>query len=122
MRKLEEKMRKRLRRKMRIRKKIRGTVERPRMTIYKSNRFTYVQVVDDTQGRTLASASTLDQEVKGGVDGKGKTPQAGLVGTLVAKRALEKGISKVVFDRGGHIYHGRVKALAEAARQAGLKF
>jgi len=82
----------------------------------------YAQIVDDSQRHTLASASTLDPEVKGQLDGKVKTAKAELVGSLVANRALAKGINQVVFDRGGYKYHGRVKALAEAARQTGLKF
>jgi large subunit ribosomal protein L18 len=82
----------------------------------------YAQVIDDAKGYTLASASTLEPEIKGEAQGKAKTAEAELVGSLVAKRAITKGISQVVFDRGGYKYHGRVKALAEAARQAGLKF
>jgi large subunit ribosomal protein L18 len=82
----------------------------------------YAQVIDDSKGHTLASASTLEPELKGEAQGKAKTAEAEIVGSLVAKRALSKGISQVVFDRGGYKYHGRVKALAEAARQAGLKF
>jgi large subunit ribosomal protein L18 len=82
----------------------------------------YAQVIDDSKGHTLASASTLEPEIKGEAQGKAKTAEAEIVGSLVAKRALSKGISQVVFDRGGYKYHGRVKALAEAARQAGLKF
>jgi large subunit ribosomal protein L18 len=82
----------------------------------------YAQVIDDSQGHTLTSASTLDPEMKGETDGKVKTAKSELVGSLIAKRALNKGINQVVFDRGGYKYHGRIKALAEAARQAGLKF
>jgi len=82
----------------------------------------YAQVIDDSQGHTLTSASTLDPEMKDGAAGKAKSAKAGLVGSLLAKRALSKGINQVVFDRGGYKYHGRVKALAEAARQEGLKF
>jgi large subunit ribosomal protein L18 len=82
----------------------------------------YAQIIDDSQGRTLVSTSTLDPEIKGEADGKVKSDKAKLVGSLVAKQALSKGISQIVFDRGGYKYHGRVKALAEAARQEGLKF
>jgi len=82
----------------------------------------YAQIIDDAKGQTLASASTLEPEIKGEAQGKVKTARAGVVGLMVAKRALSKGIDQVVFDRGGYKYHGRVKALAEAARQAGLKF
>jgi large subunit ribosomal protein L18 len=82
----------------------------------------YAQVIDDSKGHTLASASTLEPEIKGEAQGKAKTAEAEMVGSLLAKRTLDKGISQVVFDRGGYKYHGRVKALAEAARQAGLKF
>jgi large subunit ribosomal protein L18 len=82
----------------------------------------YAQVIDDSKGHTLVSASTLEPEIKGEVQGKAKTAEAEMVGSLVAKRALDKGIKQVVFDRGGYKYHGRVKALAEAARQAGLEF
>jgi len=82
----------------------------------------YAQIIDDAQGHTLVTTSTLDPEIKGEADGKAKSDKAKLVGSLVAKRALSKGISQIVFDRGGYKYHGRVKALAEAARQEGLKF
>jgi large subunit ribosomal protein L18 len=90
--------------------------------VFRSLNHIYLQVVDDASGNTLAAASTLDQDIKGELNGKNKTAQAGIVGTAVAKKALAKGINQVVFDRGGYKYHGRVKALAEAARQGGLKF
>jgi len=92
------------------------------LCVFRSLNHIYAQVIDDSKGHTLASASTLDPEMKSEAMGKAKTGMAELVGSLVAKRALSKGISQVVFDRGGYKYHGRVKALAEAARQAGLKF
>ena len=94
----------------------------PRLCVFRSLNHVYAQVIDDSQGHTLVSASTLDPETRTGTDGKVKTGKAELVGTIMAKRALSKGIKQVVFDRGGYKYHGRVKALAEAARQGGLKF
>ena len=112
----------RLRRHARVRAKVEGTASRPRLCVFRSLNHIYAQLIDDSQGHTLTSASTLDPEIKGQLDGKVKTAKSGLVGSLVAKRALAKGINQVVFDRGGYKYHGRVKALAEAARQTGLKF
>lgn len=112
----------RKRRHVRVRKKIVGTQERPRLNVFRSSNNIYVQVIDDTQGSTLASASTLDADVKkSGIHG-GNTEAARKVGELVAKRAKEKGINQVVFDRGGYLYHGRIKALAEGAREGGLEF
>ena len=110
----------RTRRKQRIRKKIAGTQERPRLTIYRSLKHIYAQVIDDTTGRTLAAASTLDAGVKGATGSK--TERAKAVGAAIAERAKAAGISQVVFDRGGYQYHGRVKSLADAAREAGLEF
>ena len=112
----------RQRRHRRVRAKAEGTTVRPRLCVFRSLNHIYAQVIDDTQGHTLTSASTLDPETKGETDGKAKTDRAEVIGLLVAKRALSKGISQVVFDRGGYKSHGRVKALAEAARKAGLKF
>jgi len=112
----------RTRRHARVRAKIEGTASRPRLCVFRSLNHIYAQVIDDSQRYTLTSASTLDPEIRGEMEGKAKTAKAELVGSLAAKRALEKGINQVVFDRGGYKYHGRVKALAEAARQAGLKF
>ncbi len=106
----------------RVREKVKGSTERPRLCVSRSLNHIYAQVIDDLKGCTLVSASTLDSEIRGEVDGKAKTEKAGLVGSLVAKRALSKGVTQVVFDRGGYQYHGRVKALAEAARQGGLIF
>ena len=106
----------------RVRIKVKGTASRPRLCVFRSLNHIYAQVIDDSQGHTLTSASTLDPEMKGEMEDKMKTARAELLGSLVAKRALSKGINQVVFDRGGYKYHGRVKALAEAARKGGLKF
>lgn len=99
-----------------------GTAERPRLNVFRSLTHIYGQVIDDTTGHTLVSASTLDREVSALLGEKNKTEQASVVGQVLARRALEKGISQVVFDRGGWAYHGRIKALAEGARQVGLEF
>ena len=107
---------------MRVRNKISGTAERPRLNVYRSLNNIYAQVIDDVAQNTIVSASTLDEELKGKLNGTGNKEAAKLVGELVAKRAIEKGIKEVVFDRGGYIYHGRVKELADAAREAGLEF
>ena len=112
----------RIRRHRRVRDEVEGTTSRPRLCVFRSLNHIYAQVIDDSQGHTLTSASTLDPEIKSEAVGKVKAGKAELVGSLAAKRALSKGITQVVFDRGGYKYHGRVKALAEAARQAGLKF
>ena len=110
-------------RKERTRKNLQANAfTRPRLSVYRSARYLYAQVVDDSKGLTLAAASSLDKELKGKVKpGKG-LETAKVVGTLVAKRAMEKGVTEVCFDRGGRIFHGRIKALADAAREAGLKF
>jgi len=113
---------KRKKRHMRARQKLTGTPERPRLNVYRSLDHIYAQVIDDTVGNTIVSASTLDKELKDKLDKTSNKEAAKLVGKLVAKRAQEKGIKEVVFDRGGYIYHGRVKELADAAREAGLKF
>jgi len=112
----------RLRRHWRIRKRIFGTPERPRLSVFRSLKHIYAQIIDDTTGQTLCAASTLDKELREKLQGLTKTQQAIEVGKLIAKRALELGIKQVAFDRGGHKYHGRVKALADAAREAGLEF
>jgi large subunit ribosomal protein L18 len=112
----------RLRRHRRVRKKVRGTAERPRLAVYRSLSHIYVQLIDDDAGRTVVSASELEPELRGKANGKGKTERAKLVGELVGRRAAERGVTRVVFDRGGYRYHGRVKALADAAREAGLEF
>ncbi|SMO63154.1 LSU ribosomal protein L18P [Balnearium lithotrophicum] len=115
--------RERIRKKhLRVRKKVFGTSERPRLSVYKSLKHIYAQIIDDTKGVTLVSASTLDKELRDKLAELTKTEEAREVGRLIAKRALEKGIKKVVFDRGGFIYHGRIKALAEGAREGGLEF
>ena len=108
--------------KMRIRKIVNGTAAQPRMTVFRSNKQIYVQFIDDVAGITLATASSLDKEVAAEAAGKNKAEVAALVGRLAAQRAVEKGISTVSFDRNGYLYHGRVKMLADAAREGGLKF
>ena len=110
----------RAKRHLRVRKKISGTPERPRLSVYRSEKNIYAQIIDDVNAVTLVSASTVDKELK--VNAGGKKEAAKMIGEAVAKRALDKGITEVVFDRGGYVYHGRVQALAEAAREAGLKF
>lgn len=112
----------RLKRHARVRRKVRGTPQRPRLCVFRSLNHLYAQVIDDTKGETLAAASTLEPAARVKSDGMSKTAQAQRVGSLIAERALTQGIRKVIFDRGGYLYHGRVKALAEAARQGGLEF
>ncbi|MEQ8460101.1 MAG: 50S ribosomal protein L18 [Sandaracinaceae bacterium] len=112
----------RLRRKKRIRKKVNGTPERPRLSIFRTAKHIYAQVIDDVDGKTLATASTLSKDVKGEVSEANKTEAAKKVGAAIAKACKDKGIEKVVFDRNGFIYHGRIRALAEGAREAGLSF
>jgi large subunit ribosomal protein L18 len=112
----------RLKRKKRIRKKLSGSPERPRLTVFRSDKHIYAQIIDDTVGTTLATASTLSPEYRQLDPLKGKVEAAKRVGELIARKAKDKGIAKVVFDRNGYIYHGRVEALADAARQAGLDF
>lgn len=109
------------RRKARVRKRVIGTSERPRLNVYRSNKHIYAQIIDDTQSKTLAAVSTESADLAG-ADNLKKMEAAKKVGELMGKKAIEKGIDKVVFDRGGYIYHGRIKALAEGAREAGLKF
>ncbi len=111
-----------VRRHRRIRGKVDGTSERPRLAVFRSNQHIYAQVIDDTQQHTIVAASTVEPDLKTKLSNGGNCDASTEVGKLVAQRALEKGISKVVFDRGGNLYHGRVKALAEAAREAGLDF
>ena len=106
----------------RIRRRVRGSAERPRLAVFKSGKHIYAQVIDDATGATIAHASSLDASLKGEKKSAANRDTATRVGTLVAERAKGKGIGKVVFDRGGYIYHGRIKALAEAARQGGLEF
>jgi len=118
----KDKVSARHRRHLRVRKKLTGTGERPRLNVYRSLNHIYAQVIDDLQGKTLVFASTLDPELKGKLESTGNIGAAKAVGELVARRACAKGIETVVFDRGGYLYHGRVKALADAARENGLKF
>ena len=110
------------RRHYRVRQKINGNNTRPRLCVFRSLNHIYAQVIDDSQGHTLVAASSLDAEIKSDLKGKSKTGRAELVGTLLAKRASDKKIKQVAFDRGGFKYHGRIKALADAARKGGLKF
>lgn len=112
----------RQRRHARVRAKVSGTDTRPRLCVFRSLNYIYAQIIDDSAGQTLASASDLDAEIKEKAAKAKKIESAELVGSLAAQRALSKGINKVIFDRGGYKYHGRVKALAEAARKAGLEF
>jgi large subunit ribosomal protein L18 len=120
--KAKEKRLARQRRHARVRKRVQGTSERPRLCVFRSLKHIYAQVIDDIKGHTLVSASTLDAEVRAKANGKDKASQAALVGEVLAKRAQEAGVKQVVFDRGGYMYHGRIKSLAEAARKAGLDF
>ena len=112
----------RKRRHVRVRKTVKGTPERPRLNVYRSTNHIYAQIIDDTKGVTLASASTLEKAVKTEIAGKTKREAAAIVGKVAAERAKAKGIEAVVFDRGGYLYTGRVQALADGAREAGLKF
>jgi large subunit ribosomal protein L18 len=106
----------------RVRRKISGTAQRPRLAVFRSNQHIYAQLIDDIGQQTLAAASTVESEVKGKVESGATCTASEAVGTLIAQRALKQGIETVVFDRGGNLYHGRVKALADAARAAGLEF
>jgi large subunit ribosomal protein L18 len=110
------------RRRRRIRMKISGTAQRPRLSVFRSTEQIYAQLIDDVSGNTIISASSIDKDLKAEMDGKTKSEQATLVGKSVAERALAAGIEQVVFDRGGFLYHGRIKALADGAREGGLKF
>ena len=112
----------RQRRHMRVRQRVQGTAECPRLCVFRSLRHIYAQIIDDTRGHTLVSATTLDAEVLAAASGQDKISEAKVVGQVLARRALDAGIQKVVFDRGGYLYHGRVKALAMATREGGLKF
>jgi len=106
----------------RVRRKVAGTISRPRLCVFRSLNHIHAQLIDDSRGHILVSMSTLDSQMRGKTNGMVKTRKAEVVGTLLAEKALDKGIKQVVFDRGGYKYHGRVKALAEAARKAGLEF
>ncbi|MBQ2801550.1 MAG: 50S ribosomal protein L18 [Lachnospiraceae bacterium] len=112
----------RLKKHRRIRNRFSGTAERPRLAVFRSNNHMYAQIIDDTVGNTLVAASTLDKDVKAQVEKTNNVDAAACVGTAIAKKAIEKGIKEVVFDRGGFVYHGKVQALADAAREAGLEF
>lgn len=113
---------KRQKRHLRIRKTVNGTPERPRLNVYRSLNHMYAQIIDDSTGRTLVSASTLDKEIIEKLESTGNKEAAKVIGKIVAERALAKGIEEVIFDRSGYIYHGRVKELADGAREGGLKF
>ena len=112
----------RVKKHMRIRNRFSGTAERPRLAVFRSNNHMYAQIIDDTVGNTLVSASTVEKEIKGELEKTNNVEAAAYLGTVIAKRALEKGIKEVVYDRGGFIYQGKVAALADAAREAGLEF
>lgn len=112
----------RIRRHRRLRKKVEGTTGRPRLSVFRSNTHIYAQVIDDTIGQTLVAAATVEKDLRAKSDGRSKIDEAQEIGRLVAQRALDAGIKQVVFDRGGFKYHGRIKALADAAREAGLSF
>ena len=112
----------RQRRHRRIRARLSGTAERPRLNVYRSLEHIYVQIIDDNSGQTIASASTVDKNLRAEFEGKPKKEQAKLVGKAVAERAQAAGVKQVVFDRGGYLYHGRIQALAEGAREGGLEF
>ena len=105
-----------------LRNRFSGTAERPRLAVFRSNNHMYAQIIDDTVGNTLVSASTLQKDVKAVLEKTNNVEAAAYLGTVIAKKAIEKGITSVVFDRGGFIYHGKIKALADAAREAGLNF
>ena len=112
----------RVKKHMRVRNRFSGTAERPRLAVFRSNNHMYAQIIDDTVGHTLVSASTLEKAVKAELEKTNNVDAAAYLGTVIGKRAVEKGITKVVFDRGGFIYHGKIAALADAAREAGLEF
>jgi large subunit ribosomal protein L18 len=121
---IKKKRERRERAHLRIRMRVRGTAERPRLSVYKSLKYIYAQVIDDDRGHTIAAASSADPDIRQQLEGKASSNQkaAKLVGEAIAARAQEKGIDKVVFDRGGYVYHGNVKTLADAAREKGLQF
>ena len=118
----ESRQKVRVKKHMKIRNRFSGTAERPRLAVFRSNNHMYAQIIDDTVGKTLVSASTVQKEVKAELEKTNNVDAAAYLGTVIAKRAIEKGIKEVVFDRGGFIYQGKIKALAEAAREAGLEF
>ncbi|MCM3043018.1 50S ribosomal protein L18 [Paenibacillus motobuensis] len=112
----------RLKRHLRVRRKVTGTAERPRLNVFRSSKHIYAQLIDDVAGVTIVSASTVEKELSGEIKNGGNVESARKVGEMIAKRAQEQGKKVVVFDRGGYLYHGRIQALAEAAREAGLEF
>ena len=112
----------RVKKHMKIRNRFSGTAERPRLAVFRSNNHMYAQIIDDTVGNTLVAASTLDKDVKAELEKTNDVAAAAYLGTVIAKKALDKGIKTVVFDRGGNVYHGRIKELAESARENGLQF
>ena len=118
----ESRQKVRVKKHMKIRNRFSGTAERPRLAVFRSNNHMYAQIIDDTVGNTLVAASTLEKEVKAELEKTNNVDAAAYLGTVIAKRALDKGIKTVVFDRGGFVYQGKIKALAEAAREAGLEF
>ena len=118
----ESRQKVRVKKHMRIRNRFSGTAERPRLAVFRSNNHMYAQIIDDTVGNTLVAASTLEKEVKAELEKTNNVDAAAYLGTVIAKIAIEKGIKEVVFDRGGFIYQGKIAALAEAAREAGLEF
>ena len=119
---IEEKERLRKKRHKRVRSKVSGTAERPRLNVSRSLQHIYAQLIDDTTGRTVAHASTVDASLRGSLKSGGNVEAAKAVGKLIAERGIEKGVAAVVFDRGGYMYHGRIQALADSARESGLKF
>ena len=118
----ESKSKIRVQKHLRVRNRFSGTAERPRLAVFRSNNHMYAQIIDDTVGNTLVAASTLEKSVKAELEKTNNVDAAAYLGTVIAKRALEKGITKVVFDRGGFLYQGKIAALADAAREAGLEF
>ena len=118
----ESRQKVRVKKHMKIRNRFSGTAQRPRLAVFRSNNHMYAQIIDDTVGNTLVSASTLEKDVKAELEKTNNVDAAAYLGTVIAKRAIEKGIDTVVFDRGGFIYQGKIEALADAAREAGLKF
>ena len=120
--KKESRQKVRVKKHSRLRNRLNGTADKPRLAVFRSNNHMYAQIIDDTVGNTLVAASTLEKEVKAELEKTNNVEAAKYLGTVIGKRAIEKGIKAVVFDRGGYIYHGKIKALAEAAREAGLVF
>ncbi|MCM1327529.1 MAG: 50S ribosomal protein L18 [Bacteroidales bacterium] len=120
--KKESRQKIRVKKHMRIRNRFSGTAERPRLAVFRSNNHMYAQIIDDTVGNTLVAASTLEKDIKAELEKTNNVEAAAYLGTVIAKRAMEKGIKEVVFDRGGFLYHGKIAALADAAREAGLEF